>query len=114
MGTYFFVEYEGKQQKIPQKISRSSGSAPQWGRAGELVYRDGERFMSVRVDLTSGAPGIPVELFSGPYSPGINYAVAPDGERFLVIKPQDNVSSRRELTVVVNWFEELRSKTANE
>jgi hypothetical protein len=47
-------------------------------------------------------------LFEGPYIPRAyhsNYDVHPDGERFVMIKPAEEQSSR--LVVVLNWFGEL-------
>ena len=41
------------------------------------------------------------------FNPGGAYAVAADGERFLMIKRSD-VSSTTELILVQNWFEELK------
>ena len=46
-----------------------------------------------------GAGGIP------------NYDVAPDGQRFLMVKREGvSAESTRPLTVVLNWFEELTAR----
>lgn len=56
----------------------------------------------------------PQLLFSGRYSvPGStpNFDISPNGERFLMIKdaaPILEPSARDEITVVLNWFEELK------
>ena len=56
-------------------------------------------------------PGTPQVLFQGPYGQvsGLSYDVAPDGQRFLVLRPQYDDSQVRELHVVTNWFEELKA-----
>ena len=98
------------------KISPSEGSEPMWTRNGrELVYRKGDSVMAVTVDLESGRVGQPRALFAGPYpdNPGWtrprSYDVSRDGERFLMTKlPPDRPRPR--ITVVLNWFDELRAK----
>ncbi len=94
------------------QVTRGGGTTAQWGPGSELFHLDGPRLMSVRIDPVTGAPGAAVELFSGPYVPGTNYAVSPDGQRFLMIRPREDDAFRREVTVVLNWFDELRAKLA--
>jgi hypothetical protein len=77
--------------------------APRWGAGGELFYRQDSRVMAVQIDLASGSPGIP----------SVAYDVSPDGQRFLMIKPRQGVEQRRAVTVVLNWFEELKAKVGN-
>ena len=36
-----------------------------------------------------------------------NYDVSPDGERFVMVKDESNASR---LNVVLNWFDELRTR----
>ena len=71
-------------------------------------YRDGDRMVAVTVSTDAGFTyGAPTVLFEGDYysSSRRNYDVAKDG-RFLMIK--DEESLRREIHVVLNWFEELK------
>ena len=61
----------------------------------------------------SFTPETPEVLFEGDYFAGAgrSYDVAPDGQRFLMIKagdPSDESSSAPELIIVENWFEELK------
>ncbi|MFL5547169.1 MAG: hypothetical protein ACJ8AQ_06395, partial [Gemmatimonadales bacterium] len=98
------------------KISPSYGSEPLWTRGGrELVYRKGDSVMAVSLDLARGQIGQPVALFGGPYpdNPGWtrprSYDVSADGERFLMTKLPTN-RPRPRIAVVLNWFEELRSR----
>jgi Tol biopolymer transport system component len=98
------------------KVSSARGSEPMWTRGGrELVFRDGDSVMAVSIDLEKGRSGTPQLLFAGPYpdNPGWtrprSYDVTPDGERFLMTKvPGERPPPR--IVVVLNWFEELRSK----
>jgi serine/threonine-protein kinase len=96
-----------------RQISREGGMAPRWGAGGELFYRQDSRVMAVQIDLASGSPGIPSVALEGPYMPGRDYDVSPDGQRFLMIKPRQGVEQRRAVTVVLNWFEELKAKVGN-
>ena len=69
--------------------------------------------MSVKVDLATGSAGIPEKIFEGPYRYGNrNYDVSPDGQRFLMVKRRTE-EERREVVVVLNWFEELRERMGN-
>ncbi len=95
-----------------RQISFGGGQGPLWGVGGELFYKNfsgGGKLMRVQIDLASGAPGVPETVFEGRYDYGRfprNYDVSPDGRRFLMVKPRP-ISEPREVTVVLNWFEEL-------
>jgi hypothetical protein len=54
-------------------------------------------------------PGAPRILFEGPYlnCPGPSFDIAPDG-RLLVLNPLTEQHSTTELSVIENWFEELK------
>ena len=93
-------------------ISTEGGVLPHWSPNGkELFYRHDAALISV--DVQTGAPfraSRPKELFAGNYRP--IYDVEPDGQHFLMIKqpalaPQ---STNEQLTIVFNWFEELRRR----
>ena len=90
---------------------RGPGIEPVWSRDGtELLYRDGRRMMAVAWDGERGAAvGGAEELFEG-YdvdndSNSANYDVARDG-RFLMIR----APSAARITVVLNWFAELKAR----
>ena len=102
--------FPGPGRKWP--ISTGGGNEPVWSRNGqEIVYRNGNNMMAVTIDR--GPPislGTPRLLFQGQYrisaiqTPA--YAVSPDGQRFLMIKEEGQKADH--LTVVLNWFEELK------
>jgi eukaryotic-like serine/threonine-protein kinase len=96
------------------QISTDGGIEPAWNRNGrELFYRSGTKMMAVPVTTQpSFSPGKPTMLFEGAYLAstfpltGITYDVTNDGQRFLMVKPQE--ASATQINVVVNWFEELK------
>jgi serine/threonine-protein kinase len=94
------------------QISNAGGSEPVWAADGRRIfYRDGRHMIAVSV---KAGPEFAVtgrtELFADNYlfaaAPHANYDVAPDGTRFLMVKP----TSTPELHVVLNWLEELRAR----
>ncbi|HET9360271.1 MAG TPA: protein kinase [Vicinamibacterales bacterium] len=89
-----------------RQISRGGALNPRWSADGQLFYRRGRALMSVLIDPATGAPQSSRELFSGDYR--FDFDVSPDGRRFLMIKPLPGEDGAREITVVVNWFDELK------
>jgi hypothetical protein len=96
-------------------VSTDGGTAPRWRADGrELFYRSGKRMVVVEVDTSNGFRlGTTTKLFErdsfgGPDEP---YDVAPDGQRFLMLKAAAAAnSSERELHIIVNWIEELKRR----
>jgi serine/threonine-protein kinase len=92
-------------------ISTNGGIAPTWSPDGhELFFRDqnGRTMMAASfVSEPTVQVGAPRRLFEGEFTADSFvsrfYDIAPDGERFLMIRQPDV----RSLNVVVNWFEEL-------
>ena len=64
------------------------------------------------------SPGIPEALFAGTYleTGGVQYDVAADGQRFLMIKQgaiadtEDPFAGLTQIHVVLNWVEELQAR----
>jgi len=83
-----------------------------WARNGrELFYRNGNKMMSVEIeDKPSFTFTNPRLLFTG-YVSGLaglpGYDVAPDGQRFLMLKAND--AAEAQLNIVVNWLEEPKT-----
>ena len=94
-------------------ISTAGGVCARWSRNGhELFYREGDALMAVAVDMSGGVLRAekPRRLFSGQYSGAgrdLQFDVAPDARRFVMVK-SDDASTLRQLTVVQNWSEELK------
>jgi Tol biopolymer transport system component len=99
------------------QISTEGGTEPVWNTNGrELFYRSGDKMMAVDITTQPGfAAGKPRMLFEGQYQPTPvtfpNYDVAPDGQRFLMLKPVDQAQAApTQINVVLNWFEELKRR----
>jgi Tol biopolymer transport system component/predicted Ser/Thr protein kinase len=99
------------------QISTEGGTEPVWNPNGrELFYRSGDKMMAVDIATQPAfAAGKPRVLFQGQYSlsPATmpNYDVSPDGQRFLMIKPTEQVETGpSQINVVLNWFEELKRR----
>ena len=96
------------------QVSSGGGTQPLWARDGqELFYHNDQAIFGVPIETDpSFAAANPELLFEGQYvfggMGGRNYDVAPDGERFLMIKPVESDSAAPEIIVVQNWFEELQ------
>jgi serine/threonine-protein kinase len=95
------------------QISRDGGSEPVWATSGkELFYRNGNKMMAVMiVTVPAFTADQPRTLFEGHYyslDPGWpQYAVSLDGQRFMMIKEEEDVLPSQ-LHVVLNWHEELK------
>jgi Tol biopolymer transport system component len=100
--------------RVKKPVSTDGGAGPRWARDGkELFYVRGTTMMSARVRSSSSIEfDRPVQLFDGIDGVGnVNtFSVAPDG-RFLFVEERDSSAPRRDqLTLVLNWFEELRRR----
>jgi Tol biopolymer transport system component/tRNA A-37 threonylcarbamoyl transferase component Bud32 len=98
-------------------VSSHGGTEARWSHSGrELFYRDGAKNL-VAVAITTNptfSVGRSTTLFAaGGFSSdelSVQYAVAPDDRRFLMIRPLV-ASGPDKLIVVENWFEELKAKS---
>jgi len=104
------------------QISNEGGTDPVWKRTGgELFYRNGDSMMAVSVSTGSAfTAGRPQELWKGHYSHGMasscgpagltssNYDATADGQRFLMIKDDDQDSAiSKQVVVVLGWADEV-------
>ena len=93
-----------------------------WNRNGrELFYRSGNKMMAVQVTTQPGfSAGKPAMLFEREYAmsefpaTGVAYDVSPDGQRFLMVKETDQNTAVTQISVVLNWFEELKRRVPAE
>ncbi len=94
-------------------ISSGGGTEPVWARNGrELFYRNGDRMMAVSIDTKGNAPriGTPIILFQEVFAGGATnawYDVSPDGQRFLMLKP-DDASTSDSIVVIQDWMDEVK------
>jgi Tol biopolymer transport system component len=103
----YVVPYPGPGGK--SQVSTDGGTQPRWRRNGrELFFRNGARMMAVDVEagaaFRAGAARQLFEIGSG------DYDVAPDGKRFLMLKPSALSAEATELHVILNWFDDLRRR----
>jgi serine/threonine-protein kinase len=100
------------------QISTGLGVYPQWSPDGRSIYyRTATQGVAVvRVDTEGGTfrPGRPEELFGGERlvlrgDGNHHYAVAPDGERFLMLQTtaEGRTAAHEHLQIVFDWFDEL-------
>jgi Tol biopolymer transport system component len=101
-------------------ISTNGGVKPAWAPSGrelfylELPLKPAKSFRMMVADVDTQPefrPSKPRLLFEGPYDLGSiffrNYDVSSDGQRFVMLKHQDE-SSPQQINVVLNWFDELK------
>ena len=103
------------------QVSINGGRSPVWSSDGrELFYRhlDSDAMLAVRIE--SGSPltvGTPAVVFEGeyvwPFFLRRNYDVAPNGQRFLMVKEArsvDESADANDIHVVLNWLQELTER----
>jgi hypothetical protein len=115
--------YPGPGAKVP--VSIGGGVQPVWSQDGQELFYHGAGGMMMAATITGDATPLVSdrsELFSTTrYRTGIGprlYHVAPDG-RFLMMRTPgssgsgDGGPSTNQITVVLNWFEELKERVPN-
>ncbi len=115
--------YPGPGAKVP--VSIGGGVQPVWSQDGQELFYHGAGGMMMAARITGDATPLVsdrTELFSTTrYRTGQGprlYHVAPDG-RFLMMRTPgasgsgDGGASTPQITVVLNWFEELRARVPN-
>jgi len=92
------------------QVSIDGGSAPVWSRDGrELFYRGGGNLMAVVVETRPRfRAGLPKSLFK--LTNLGDYDVAPDGQRFVVVRTRGEEAAPRSLAVVLGWFDDLKRR----
>lgn len=102
-----------------QRVSIEGGREPQWGSDGrELFYWSAAGLMVVAIETQPiFRPAAPRELFDlaayqSSDDQGQGYAVAPDSQRFLMLKRnrENDDSSTAQLIIVRNWAQELLAR----
>ncbi len=95
-----------------RQVSTDGGTNVRWARSGrELFYRSGNKVMAISVQtqpaFVSERPRLLFET-----SPAIlpAFDVAPDDQRFLMVKVSEKELPAAQINVVLNWFEELKQK----
>jgi len=79
--------------------------------APEIVYRSGRQMYAVNVTLKPEfRAGEARLLYEGPYPdvPGFGFDITSDGQHFLRLANEDFLKPTASLTVITNFFDELR------
>ena len=91
------------------QISTGGGMQPRWGREGHEVYYLAVSGQMMSVAVKEGARGLelapPAALFRAPITAdpdAMQYALAPDGKRFLLVV-RSMSTSPQPATVFLNW-----------
>ncbi|HQZ16747.1 MAG TPA: protein kinase [Vicinamibacteria bacterium] len=101
------------------QVSTDGGVDPLWSRDGrELFFAQGDRLMAVSVERgATFSASVPRLLHEGRFLKSTNnrtsWSVAPDGSRFLRIQHVETERPITHIDVVLNWFEELRTKLSS-
>ena len=96
-------------------VSTDGGTEPVWSRDGrELFFRSGDQMMVVEVgQQPTFSTSRPKPLFAAVFTRGdiyANYDVSPDGARFIVVNPGEDERRATDVSVLLNWTEELKQK----
>jgi Tol biopolymer transport system component len=94
-------------------ISTEGGQYSRWAHNGrEIFFFSGDQLMSVDVETQPAfKAGTPRALFrTTGYLGAGNYDVAPDGQHFLMIRQDDALTNPKELSVILNWSEDLKQR----
>jgi serine/threonine-protein kinase len=96
------------------QVSVGGGKEPRWSSdSHELFFRHGDRMMAVDVQTKSTFKADRAHvLFEGPYARSdfwTNYDVTGDGQRFVLLKEEDEARTTEVLHVVLNWADELEN-----
>jgi serine/threonine-protein kinase len=100
-------------------VSTNGGTRPLWSRSGQELFYLAADGSLMRVTVSAGAAwtaGAPTRMFTGRYvvspsgSYGRNYDIAPDGQRFLMIKEgaSEAPAAAPQVVVVQHFDEELK------
>jgi hypothetical protein len=85
------------------------GTDPTWAPDGsEVYYRSGDQLMAARIDASAGVRVLQRRVALQPFLPPLydDYDVHAGG-RLVIVRPVGDAVGR-EVTMVLNWFPELR------
>jgi eukaryotic-like serine/threonine-protein kinase len=106
----------GRYEIVVPLIRRSIASAIWYQLVAEIFYQQGSDLIRVKVTTTPKfSVGKPQVVGANTLSPdaavGMSYAIAPDGQRFVVTKPAEDRKASLTYRVVLNWFEDVKART---
>jgi Tol biopolymer transport system component len=100
-----------------RRVSVSGGIFPCWSRDGrEIFYWEGGTVAHLmRAAFEPGSDpkvGKPQALFEAPFAMIDMFSVSPDGQRFLMVKPDPEEESPLEIVVIPGFLDEMKSRLA--
>jgi Tol biopolymer transport system component len=93
------------------QISTDGGEQALWGPSGkEIFFAHDKKAMRAAVTTTpTFSASRPDVLFEGDYQ---GWTIAPDGNRFLVVKDETAASAPNHLNLVLNWLDDLKRRAS--
>jgi eukaryotic-like serine/threonine-protein kinase len=91
--------------RVIRQVSAAGGREPHWCRCGELFYRQGNRWMSVKIRTEPelwwepAQPAFETDFID---TPGRSYDVSADGRRLLIVK-RAQPETRDRIHLITNW-----------
>jgi len=95
-----------------KNLSINGGHSPRWSHDSKELFFVSSDARMMAVDMTLEPLGVPHRLFpvkSADPTDLANYDVRPDGQHFLIVMRQSGAQDAP-ITVVVNWWAELRQE----
>ena len=104
----YVVRYPGPGER--SQVSTSGGSNPVWSPDGrELFFQSGNKLMAAAIETTPELrAGAPKAFFEGPFESCFD--IAPDGQRFVLVRPAYPDLPPRPLVVVLGWLNDLERR----
>jgi Serine/threonine protein kinase len=92
------------------QVSTSGGSNPVWSPDGrELFFQSGNKLMAAAIETTPELrAGAPKAFFEGPFESCFD--IAPDGQRFVLVRPAYPDLPPPPLAVVLGWLNDLERR----
>jgi serine/threonine-protein kinase len=117
----FVIPYPRPATSRPYQISEHGGMRPVWSpRGDEIFFRDVQALYAARIETKPAFRVLRVERvldYRSPTPLRRGYDVSPDGQRFVFLgrtEAEAAIQPIDQLTVVQNWFEELKRLVPNE
>jgi serine/threonine-protein kinase len=127
-GAYLaYVSNESERQEIyvrpfpgpgpKRQVSTDGGSFPHWSRDGKEIFywQVAQTGRLMRVSVEGGAElriGKPQALFQVPVPMVDALAIMPDGQRFVMVKPELEEEEPLQIVVIPNFLEEMKARLA--